>query len=160
MRKFKKGQKVWWDDPAREKSGEYDVLAVDYAKNIVKIGSGKETFELSPEHVEITCPVSEEDRLQLDKLGQHYRMLEKDMLELMTGSFPSRGIPCRFATRITPPAAFTVLRWTTGNCTPSWITKAGISARFRPRIYTPGHSLRLSVNWSKIYKTSYERTLY
>ena len=52
MRKFKKGQKVWWDDPAREKSGEYDVLAVDYAKNIVKIGSGKETFELSPEHVD------------------------------------------------------------------------------------------------------------
>ena len=80
---IKKGQKVWWDDPAREKSGEYDVLAVDYVKNIVKIGDGKETFELPSEHVEIACPVSEEDRLQLDKLGQHYCMLEKDMLELM-----------------------------------------------------------------------------
>ena len=33
--------------------------------------------------MKITCPVSEEDRLQLDKLGEHYRMLEKDMLELM-----------------------------------------------------------------------------
>ena len=80
---IKKGQQVWWDDPAQEKSGEYDVLAVDYAKNIVKIGNGKETLELPSEHVKITCPVSEEDRLQLDKLGEHYRMLEKDMLELM-----------------------------------------------------------------------------
>lgn len=80
---IKKGQKVWWDDPAQEKSGEYDVLAVDYAKNIVKIGNGKETFELLPEHLEITCPVSEEDRQQLDKMGGHYRMLGKDALELM-----------------------------------------------------------------------------
>ena len=38
---FKKGQRVWWDDPAHEKSGEYDVLAVDYAQNIVKIGNGE-----------------------------------------------------------------------------------------------------------------------
>lgn len=80
---IKKGQQVWWDDSTQEKSGEYDVLAVDYAKNIVKIGNGKETLELPSEHVKITCPVSEEDRLQLDKLGEHYRMLEKDMLELM-----------------------------------------------------------------------------
>ena len=80
---IKKGQQVWWDDPAQEKSGEYDVLAVDYAKNIVKIGNGKETLELPSEHVKITCPVSEEDRLQLHKLGEQYRMLEKDMLELM-----------------------------------------------------------------------------
>lgn len=80
---IKKGQQVWWDDSTQEKSGEYDVLAVDYSKNIVKIGNGKETLELPSEHVKITCPVSEEDRLQLDKLGEHYRMLEKDMLELM-----------------------------------------------------------------------------
>ena len=83
MRKFEKGQRVQRDDPARKESGEYDVLAADYAKNIVKIGNGKETFEFPSEHVEITCPILEEDRLQLDKLGQHYRMLEKDMLELM-----------------------------------------------------------------------------
>ncbi len=80
---IKKGQQVWWNDPAQEKSGEYDVLAVDYAENIVKIGDGEETFELSPEHLEITCPVSDEDRQQLDKLKDHYRMLEKDALELM-----------------------------------------------------------------------------
>lgn len=80
---IKKGQQVWWDDPTREKSGEYDVFVVDYAKNIVKIGNRKETFELPSEHVKITCPVSEEDRLQLDKLGEHYHMLEKDMLELI-----------------------------------------------------------------------------
>lgn len=29
MNTFKKGQQVWWDDPAQEKSGEYNVLAVD-----------------------------------------------------------------------------------------------------------------------------------
>ena len=80
---FKKGQRVWWDDPAHEKSGEYDVLAVDYAQNIVKIGNGKETVELPSEQLEITCPVSEEDRLQLDKLEQHYHILGKDALELM-----------------------------------------------------------------------------
>ena len=80
---FKKGQRVWWDDPVHEKSGEYDVHAVDYAQNIVKIGNGEETVELPSEQLEITCPVSEEDRLQLDKLEQHYHMLGKDALELM-----------------------------------------------------------------------------
>lgn len=80
---IKKGQQVWWDGPTPKKTGEYDVLAVDYIKNIVKMGNGKETFELPSEHLEITCPVSEEDRLQLGRLGQHYHMLEKDTLELM-----------------------------------------------------------------------------
>ena len=74
---------MWWDDPVHEKSGEYDVHAVDYAQNIVKIGNGEETVELPSEQLEITCPVSEEDRLQLDKLEQHYHMLGKDALELM-----------------------------------------------------------------------------
>lgn len=80
---IKKGQKVWWDDPAQEKSGEYDVLAVDYTRNIVQIGDGEETFDLSPEHLEITCPVSEEDRQQLDKLEEHSRILEKEAEKLM-----------------------------------------------------------------------------
>lgn len=83
MNTFKKGQQVWWDDPAQEKSGEYNVLAVDYAQNIVKIGNGKETFEMPSEQLEITCHVSGDDRLQLDKLEQHYHMLGKDALELM-----------------------------------------------------------------------------
>ena len=87
---FKKGHRVWWDDPAQEKSGEYNVLAVDYTQNIVKIGNGKETFEMPSEQLEITCSVSEEDRLQLDKLEQHYHMLGKDTLELM------RNIVSRF----------------------------------------------------------------
>lgn len=90
MNTFKKGQRVWWDDPAQEKSGEYNVLAVDYTQNIVKIGTGKETFEMPSEQLEITCPVSEEDRLQLDKLEQHYHMLGKNTLGLM------RNIVSRF----------------------------------------------------------------
>lgn len=40
--------------PPKKNPGEYDVLAVDYAKNIVKIGNGKETLELPSEHVKIT----------------------------------------------------------------------------------------------------------
>ena len=32
---IKKGQKVWWNDPVQEKSGEYDVLAIDHTRNIV-----------------------------------------------------------------------------------------------------------------------------
>ena len=65
---IKKGQKVWWNDPAQAKSGEYDVLAVDHTRNIVQIGDRGEVFEPSPEHLEITCPVSLEDWQQLDKL--------------------------------------------------------------------------------------------
>ena len=45
---------MWWDDPVHEKSGEYDVHAVDYAQNIVKIGNGEETVELPSEQLEIT----------------------------------------------------------------------------------------------------------
>lgn len=85
MTTFKKGQKAWWNDPEQEKSGEYDVLAVEYTRNIVQIGDGEETFELSPEQLEITCPVSDEDRQQVDKLEDHYRMLEREAAKLMLG---------------------------------------------------------------------------
>lgn len=44
---IKKGQKVWWDDSIQDKSGEYDVLAVDHTRNIVQIGDGEESIELS-----------------------------------------------------------------------------------------------------------------
>lgn len=87
---FKKGQQVWWDDPIHEKTGEYDVLAVDHTRNMVRIGNGEETFETPPEHLTLTCPISEEDRQRLDKTKQHYCTLEKDALELM------RGIVSRF----------------------------------------------------------------
>ena len=80
---IKKGQKVWWNDPAQAKSGEYDVLAVDHTRNIVQIGDRGEVFEPSPEHLEITCPVSEEDWQQLDKLKEHYHTLGKNGLDLM-----------------------------------------------------------------------------
>ena len=155
---FKKGQRVWWDDPVHEKSGEYDVHAVDYAQNIVKIGNGEETVELPSEQLEITCPVSEEDRLQLDKLEQHYHMLGKDALELMRESFQSRGTPCGAATKTIAPAAFAALQWTTRNCMSSWNMKAEVSVWSRPGIYIPKHSLRLSANWSEKYKTSLKTT--
>lgn len=80
---FKKGQQVRWDDPTHEKSGEYDVLAVDHTRNMVRIGCGEETFETPPEHLTLTCPVSEEDRQRLDEMKRHYRALDKGALELM-----------------------------------------------------------------------------
>lgn len=80
---IKKGQKVWWDDPVQGKSGEYDVLAVDHTRNIVQIGDGEETFELSPEQLEITCPVSDEDRQQVDKLKEQYDLLKREAEKLM-----------------------------------------------------------------------------
>ena len=166
MNTFKKGQQVWWDDPAHEKSGEYNVLAVDYAQNIVKIGNGKETFEMPSGQMEITCPVSEEDRLQLDKLEQHYHMLGKDALELMReiisrfdeGKLSVEGCSVRAATKTIAPAAFTALQWTMRNCMSSWNMKAEVSVWSRPGIYIPKHSLRLSANWSENYKTSHETT--
>lgn len=80
---FKKGQQVRWDDPTHEKTGEYDVLAVDHTRNMVRIGCGEETFETPPEHLTLTCPVSEEDRQRLDEMKRHYRALDKDLLEIM-----------------------------------------------------------------------------
>lgn len=80
---IKKGQKVWWDDPIHEKTGEYDVLAVDHTRSMVRISSGEETFETPPEHLTLTCPISEEDRQQVDKLKEHYRTLGKQGMELM-----------------------------------------------------------------------------
>lgn len=87
---FKKGQRVWWDDPIHEKTGEYDVLAVEQTRNMVQIGNGKGTFEVLPEYLTIICPVSDEERQQLDNLLQHFRAQEKELLELM------RGIVSRF----------------------------------------------------------------
>ena len=128
---IKKGQKVWWDDPVQGKSGEYDVLAVDHTRNIVQIGDGEQTFELSPEHLEITCPVSEEDRQQVDKLKEHYRTLGKQGLELIRDIVSrfdeeefSVDIPYRFATRIAILVMFTGSRSKTGSCVPHWITTA------------------------------------
>lgn len=80
---IKKGQKVWWNDPVQEKSREYDVLAVDHTRNMVQIGDGEESFELSPEHLEVTCPVSEENRQQVDKLKEHYDLLKREVEKLI-----------------------------------------------------------------------------
>ena len=48
---FKKGQRVWWDDPICEESGEYEVLDsqdeinADKSENerIIRIGDGEKT---------------------------------------------------------------------------------------------------------------------
>ena len=63
----------------------FDFNADDGVAHNNAVGSSEETesSELSPEHMETTCPVSEEDRQQVDKLKEHYRTLGKQGLELM-----------------------------------------------------------------------------
>ena len=64
---------------------KFDLNADDGVAHDNAAGGSEETesSELSPEHMETTCPVSEEDRQQLDKLKEHYRTLGKQGLELM-----------------------------------------------------------------------------
>lgn len=64
---------------------KFDFNADDGVAHNNAVGSSEETesSELSPEHMETTCPVSEEDRQQVDKLEDHYRMLEREAEKLM-----------------------------------------------------------------------------
>lgn len=97
MRIFKKGQRVYWNDPAGETSGEYEVLdpkdecnkdfteddIEDFDERSILIGNGVSEAEVYASELEILLPVSDEDRRQLDKLEQHSDMQKKEMLGLM-----------------------------------------------------------------------------
>ena len=70
MRKFKNGQRVYWNDPAGETSGEYTVLDAheekyqnytdedveDYDDRIILIGDGHSEAEVNAEELDILCP--------------------------------------------------------------------------------------------------------
>lgn len=97
MRIFKKGQRVYWNDPAGETSGEYEVLdpkneynkdfteddIKDFDARMLLIGNGTSEAEVHASELEILLPVSDEDRQQLDKLEQDFNMQKREMLELM-----------------------------------------------------------------------------
>lgn len=67
---FKKGQRVWWDDPIHEKSGKYEVLDPQDHLNIgkpeheriIRIGVGEETWDVPAEYITIVFPISFVDR--------------------------------------------------------------------------------------------------
>lgn len=66
MQTFKKGQRVWWNDPIHEKSGEYDVLDPQDKLNAGKpeqersilIGNGEDTWDSPAEYLTIVFPIS------------------------------------------------------------------------------------------------------
>lgn len=76
MRKFKKGQKVWWNDPANETSGEYKVLdskdqynadtteedIADIDDRIILIGDGTSEAEVYAAELDLLNPASPSER--------------------------------------------------------------------------------------------------
>lgn len=86
---FKKGQRVWWDDPICEESGEYEVLDsqdeinADKSENerIIRIGDGEKTWEVPADYLTIVCPISDEDRQQLKQQEYRNRLRDKELTE-------------------------------------------------------------------------------
>lgn len=89
MQSFKKGQRVRWDDPIKEKSGEYEVLDPQDKLNIgipehersIRIGNGEETWDVPADYLTIVFPISFVDREQLGMEEYRNRIREKELLE-------------------------------------------------------------------------------
>lgn len=88
---FKKGQRVRWEDPNNEHSGEYDVLDPQDELNmgkpdherIIHIGNGKKTWDVPADCLTIECPISDVDREQLAIQEHRNRIRDKELLEHM-----------------------------------------------------------------------------
>ena len=91
MQTFKKGQRVWWNDPIHEKSGEYDVLDPQDKLNAGKpeqecsilIGNGEDTWDSPAEYLTIVFPISFVDREQLAMQEHRNRIRDKELIEHM-----------------------------------------------------------------------------
>ena len=91
MTVLKKGQRVWWDDPICEESGEYEVLDsqdeinADKSENerIIRIGDGEKTWEVPADYLSIVCPISDEDREHLAIQEHRNRIRDKELIEQM-----------------------------------------------------------------------------
>lgn len=89
MRKFKKGQRVRWDDPIQEKSGEYEVMdpqdelniGIPEHERIIRIGGGEETWDVPADYLTIVFPISFVDREQLGMEEYRNRIRDKELLE-------------------------------------------------------------------------------
>ena len=88
---FKKGQRVRWDDPQDEKSGEYDVLdsqdelnaGKPESKRIIRIGNGEKTWDIPADYLTVVFPISDVDREQLAMQEHRNRIRDKELLEQM-----------------------------------------------------------------------------
>ena len=97
MRKFKKGQRVYWNDPAGETSGEYTVLDAheekyqnytdedveDYDDRIILIGDGHSEAEVNAEELDLLCPLSPEEIRKVQAMQDAMQDLRQDMLNMM-----------------------------------------------------------------------------
>lgn len=86
---FKKGQRVWWDDPICEESGEYEVLdsqdeinaGKSESERIIRIGDGENSWDIPADYLTIVCPISDEDRQQLKQQEYRNRLRDKELTE-------------------------------------------------------------------------------
>lgn len=97
MRKFKNGQRVYWNDPADETSGEYTVLDAheekyadytdedveDYDDRIILIGNGVSEAEANAEELDIICPLSTGEMQFIGVLRERANNLKDEMLQTM-----------------------------------------------------------------------------
>lgn len=97
MRKFKKGQRVWWNDPADETSGEYKVLdpkdeynsdtaeedIVDFDYRIILIGNGVSEAEVYAEELDILNPLPSSDMEQVEALKNRSQSLRQELIKKM-----------------------------------------------------------------------------
>ena len=91
MTTFKKGQRVWWNDPICEESGEYEVLDSQdkinadksESERIIRIGDGENTRDVSAHYLTIVCPISDEDREHLAMQEHRNRIRDKELVEQM-----------------------------------------------------------------------------
>lgn len=97
MRKFKNGQRVYWNDPAGETSGEYTVLDAheekyqnytdenieDYDDRIILIGNGHSEAEVNAEELDLLGPLSPEEIRKVQAMQDAMQDLRQDMLIMM-----------------------------------------------------------------------------
>jgi hypothetical protein len=89
MTTFKKGQRVWWNDPICEESGEYEVLDSQDEQNagkpkherIIHIGNGEKTWDVPANCLTVVFPISDVDREQLAMQEHRNRIRDKELLE-------------------------------------------------------------------------------
>ncbi len=151
MQTFKKGQRVWWNDPIHEKSGEYDVLDPQDKLNAGKpehecsilIGNGEDTWDSPAEYLTIVFPISFVDREQLAMQEHRNSIRDKELVEHMqelvaqfeNQALRPKGIRFVSATKTTTPAAFTDFLCAMALFTPGWITATTDNGRCRLPIY-------------------------
>lgn len=91
MTTFKKGQRVWWNDPICEKTGEYDVLDPQEELNagkpenerIIRIGDEEKTWDIPADYLTIVFPISDVDREQLAMQEHRNRIRDKELVKQM-----------------------------------------------------------------------------